>query len=200
MMTMIGPVYHASVLPRSMVLQAPVIHVGTLQQALVIHNEDIYAGTKELFFRRAVNGVISDDIKKVKVHHNGSSIFEFFFYNNSIISDNVLDDDEANAVHMLHAQKNEYPISTSVCNSSSFFTKRKHLLDALDALHNGYVVPYNNTGEGRRGGTSYLVPNPRKVLAPKDTTPARCSINQVLNGILDVRNDHQVSPQRASSN
>ena len=185
---MIGPVYHASVLPKSMVLQAPVIHVGTLSQAMVIHNEDLLAGTKDLFFRRSINGVITDDIRKVKVHHNGSNIFEFHIYNNDIVWDNVLADDEANAVHMLHAQKNEYPISTSVCNSSSFFTKKRHLLNALDALTSGAIVPYNNTGEGRVRGISYLVPNPRQVLSPEDSTVPRCNIGQLLNGILDVRN------------
>ena len=100
----------------------------------------------------------------------------------------MLADDEANAVHMLHAQKNEYPISTSVCNSSSFFTKKRHLLNALDALTSGAIVPYNNTGEGRVRGISYLVPNPRQVLSPEDSTVPRCNIGQLLNGILDVRN------------
>lgn len=195
-----GPVYHASVLPRSMVLQAPAIHVGTLSQATVIFMEDRYAGTKSLFFRRPINGVITSDIKTIKIHHNGANIFEFFFDNNSIIWDNVLDDDEANAVHMLHAQKNEYPISTSVCNSTSFFMKKKKLLEGLDALQSGLILQYRNTGDGTSGDISYLVPNPSRVLAPKDSTPARCNISQVLNGILDVRNDHQVSPHRANSN
>lgn len=184
---MLGPVYHATVLKRSMVLQAPIVHVGTLSQATVIYMEDRYAGTKDLFFRRSINGVITDDIKKVRIHHNGATIFEFFFDNNAIIWDKVLDDDEANAVHMLHAQKNEYPISTSVCNSTSFFTRKKNILDGLDALQGGVVIPYRNTGDGVSGDISYVVPNPYQFLTPKDSASPRCNIGQVLNGMLDLR-------------
>lgn len=189
-------VYHATVLNEAQTLEAAVLHVGSLQQAHCVLNDFPRNGYKSHIFKGFFRYFSNlDEIREVSIFYKEARLFKYTLDSNTLIHKKVITDTEANAVHVLHAARHNYPISGSVYYSS-VFPEYDHdtVHEALDALDSGYTLMYENVSEG--GGTSYLVPAPALVFSGQ-TQPSvlsaavynrqPSSLERALGGILDAR-------------